>query len=372
MKWKIMLFLFFIFLLYNICLGYIIFENYNKFKAYVPAKQIIFSLINKTTTQSLPSFNPQPFSINEIFSDNHTWIATLSADHIRTIVATGDIIPARSVNNNVVTRNDPDWPYEKVKQQMTAFKSDILFINLESPLINNCPTTSEGMIFCGTKANVEGLKYLGVTVANVANNHFANYGLQAIQDTISLLTNNGILTVGSTNPGFVKINGKTFAFLGFNDIGAPEKGIAWANNETIQKEIAEAKQKADVVIVQFHWGTEYLAQPDANQLNLGHLAIDSGANLVIGNHPHWIQPVEIYKGKLITYAHGNFVFDQMWSQKTREGVVGKYTFYDDKLIDIQYYPVQIDDYGQPHFVTEPQKSEILTDMKNQSEILQNK
>jgi poly-gamma-glutamate capsule biosynthesis protein CapA/YwtB (metallophosphatase superfamily) len=371
MKWKILLFLFLIIFIYNFVLGYIIFTNYKNFKTYIPSpKKVIFSYINKTISKA--QFNPQPLSLNNIFSDNHTWIATLSADRVRTIISTGDIIPARSVNNNVVMRNNPNWPYEKVKQNTASMKPDILFINLESPLINNCPTTTEGMIFCGNVTNIEGLKYFGVNVANVANNHFDNHGYSAIQDTLSLLTNNGILTVGSTNPGFANIKGKTIAFLGYNNIGAPEKGIAWAKEETIKQDIAAAKQKADIVIVQFHWGTEYMAQPDNNQKKLGRFAIDSGADLVIGNHPHWIQPIEFYKGKLITYAHGNFVFDQMWSQKTREGVVGKYTFYDNQLIDVQYFPIQIDDYGQPHFVEDIQKSQILTDMQNQSEILQSK
>ena len=95
---------------------------------------------------------------------------------------------------------------------------------------------------------------------------------------------------------------------------------------------------------------------------MAHLAIDSGADLIIGNHAHWIQPLEIYKDKLIMYAHGNFIFDQMWSQETREGVVGKYTFYNKKLVDVEYSPIQIDDYGQPHFVEGEQKERMLKNL----------
>jgi len=91
--------------------------------------------------------------------------------------------------------------------------------------------------------------------------------------------------------------------------------------------------------------------PD-NPREAGHLAIDLGADLVIGNHPHWVEPVEIYKDRLIAYAHGNFIFDQMWSQETREGVVGRYTFYGTKLIRVDYRPLVIDDYAQPRWLDE--------------------
>jgi poly-gamma-glutamate synthesis protein (capsule biosynthesis protein) len=104
---------------------------------------------------------------------------------------------------------------------------------------------------------------------------------------------------------------------------------------------------------------------------LGRFTIDSGADLVIGNHPHWIQPVEIYKGKLITYAHGNFVFDQEWSLKTKQGVIGKYTFYGKELADVEFFPVQIENYGQPYFLEEENAKVILDSMKAESEKLRN-
>jgi poly-gamma-glutamate synthesis protein (capsule biosynthesis protein) len=117
-----------------------------------------------------------------------------------------------------------------------------------------------------------------------------------------------------------------------------------------------------VVIVQYHWGTEYITPPEERQKSLGRLTIDSGADLVIGNHPHWIKPIEFYKGKLITYGHGNFVFDQEWSQKTKEGVVGKYTFDGRDLVDVEYMPVEIINYGQPYFLEGSKKKQILDEM----------
>ena len=108
--------------------------------------------------------------------------------------------------------------------------------------------------------------------------------------------------------------------------------------------------------------------PD-NPVDIGHLAIDAGADIVIGNHPHWYQPVEIYKGKLITYAHGNFVFDQMWSEETREGVIGTYTFYDRQLIGATWKPTRIYDSGQPRFEDASYDQKVLGTMEQASKDL---
>lgn len=284
-----------------------------------------------------------------------------SGNHIRTIIATGDVIPARSVNFQVIQRRDFKWPYLKIADVLK--NADITFINLETPLIKNCPITQEGMIFCGDSRNVEGLVYAGVDIASLANNHAADFGLGAIKETKELLGSNGILVTGISGAEIIDIRGIKFAFLGFNDIGVP------VSEDKIKSEIAGVRKGADVVIATFHWGLEYRDQPDERQKYLAHIAIDAGADLVIGNHPHWIQPVEIYKDKLITYAHGNLVFDQEWSLKTKLGVIGKYTFYDKQLVDAEYFPVLIENYGQPHFLEGDEKNKVLEDMKSQSDKL---
>lgn len=314
--------------------------------------------------KSEPIFNPSTPSIDQIFNDNHQWEATLSAERVRTVIATGDVIPARSVNFQVLQRKDFKWPYLKTAD--ITKDADITFVNLETPLIGKCQPTQEGMVFCGNTRNVEGLVYAGIDVVSLANNHAGNYGVPGVQETANLLNQNNILVTGVDRAAIKDVKGVKFAFLGYDDITKPQLGVSNANEDKIRFEISEARKQADVVIVTFHWGVEYRDQPDDRQKYLGHLAIDSGADLVIGNHPHWIQPIEIYKGKLITYAHGNFVFDQEWSQKTKEGVIGKYTFYDNKIIDAEYEPVQINGYGQPYFTEGTQKRSILDHMRTES------
>lgn len=339
---------------------------------YLSLPQKFLNLVSPIKTAGLISedlktndvFTPNLPSIDNIFDSNHRWIATLSAQRVRTIIATGDIIPARSVNYQAVQRRDFKWPY--LKTASITRTADITFANLESPLADKCPITQQGMIFCGDARNIEGLIFAGVDIASLANNHAGNYSTKGVEQTINLLNQNNILVTGVNGLVIKEIKGIKFAFLGYNDIGKNQPGISNVDEEVIKQEIAEAKKHADIIIVTLHWGTEYKDQPDERQKYLGHLAIDAGADLIVGNHPHWIQPVEIYKGKLITYAHGNFIFDQMWSQKTREGVVGKYTFYDKQLVDIEFLPVQIENYGQPFFLEGTKKDSILTQMKKNS------
>lgn len=331
---------------------------------------LLFS--QKTLPLVKPNFNQVLFipvtpAIEQIFSQSHSLPTTLPQEKLRTIIATGDIILARSVNFQTVIRKDFKWPYLKTANILS--NADITFINLETPLINPCPITQEGMIFCGDQRHLEGLIYAGVDIASLANNHAGNYGAEGVRKTYDLLTKNRVLAVGVNGPMIKEVKGLKFAFLGYNDVTKPQPGISNVDEQNLKSEIIEAKNMADVVIVAFHWGAEYQDQPDERQKYLGHLAIDSGADLVIGNHPHRIQPVEIYKDKLITYAHGNFIFDQEWSRETREGVVGKYTFYDKKLIDVEYFPVKIENYGQPYFLSGNEKNRILENMKLQSEIL---
>lgn len=276
------------------------------------------------------------------------------------IIATGDVIPARSVNWKLTGLNNFNYPFEKTQSLLKS--ADILLVNLESPLISDCKTTVEGMIFCGNQKFAKSMANMKVKVANLANNHTTNYGIDGINQTVEILKQNNITVEGLGAPSIINIKGRTFGFLGFNDIGVSPL-VASADAVFIDRDIKELKKTTDFVIVSFHWGIEYTSTPSARQIQIAHSAIDAGADLIIGNHPHWPQGVEIYKDKLITYAHGNFIFDQMWSWETREGVVGKYTFNNQGLSRVEFIPIIIDDYSQPRFATKMEATSILSKMK---------
>lgn len=321
--------------------------------------------INSKQDSKLPKDKNLNLTVDEIFSENKQFEG-LDSGKIITLIATGDVIPARSVNFQSTQRKSFTWGFEKTADVLKS--ADITFINLETPLMKNCQLTQEGMKFCGSDRNIEGLLLAGADIANFANNHSANYGKEGIDETKKLLEDNGILVTGLSGAVVKEAKGVKFAFLGYSDIEKTPL-VSIAEEEKIKLEVAKARESADAVIVQFHWGTEYVTAPEERQKFLGRLAIDSGADLVIGNHPHWIKPVEFYRNKLITYAHGNFVFDQEWSQKTKEGVVGKYTFYGKDLIDAEFLPVEIKDYGQPYFLEGEKKQKILNEMYQESKKL---
>lgn len=327
---------------------------------------------NILTTEDNSQLSKKEVSLNSIFESDHSQIASSYTKETITLIATGDIIPARSVNYEVLQHKDFKWPY--LNTYKVTQDADITFSNLESPQIKNCPITNEGMIFCGDKRNIVGLKFAGIDVVSLANNHAGNHGEDGVLETVGYLKEVGIEATGTSLSNLVikEVKGVKFAFLGFNDISKNQPGVSNVEEQKIKDQIAKAKQVSDVVIVTFHWGEEYKAQPDKRQKYLGHLTIDSGADLVIGNHPHWLQPVEFYKDKLITYAHGNFVFDQEWSLETKQGVLGKYIFLGKKLVDVEYIPLQIEDYGQPKFLEGDRKNSILQKMYSESKKLNDK
>jgi poly-gamma-glutamate synthesis protein (capsule biosynthesis protein) len=299
-----------------------------------------------------------------------TYVVPPDPANVRTLLVTGDVIPARGVNYFATTRHDFLWPFRPTASYVRD--ADITYINLESPLFQGCPVSAaSSFTFCGDARFVDGLTLMGAKVANLANNHLTNYGAEGVTLTDKLLQQHGIQTSGLGPVAVIDVRGIKFGFIGFNGIGRA------IDRTALQQGIARARQLADIVVVQFHWGKEYERQPlpdphvptPDNPVEIGHDAIDWGADIVIGNHPHWYQGIEIYHGKLITYAHGNFVFDQMWSEETREGVIGTYTFYGTQLVAASWNPVRIYDYGQPVFMNAKDSAAALQTMEAASDEL---
>jgi poly-gamma-glutamate synthesis protein (capsule biosynthesis protein) len=315
-------------------------------------------------------------TLSSIFAKSAPPLHGYDPRKLRALIATGDVIPARTVNYMMVTRNDFLYPFRPTAAYLRT--GDITLINLESPLIAGCAVTVEGMSFCGDPRATQGLKFAGVDVACTANNHIGNYGLPAIRETWQHLAATGIQHCGLGDIAYRTVRGLRFAFLAFNAVG---ERFDYA---TSRAEIRAARKHADVVVVSVHWGKEYVAVPqvapgitDDNPRTIAHWIVDSGADLVIGNHPHHVQGVELYRGRLITYAHGNFVFDQMFTVSdcpgdanyfctTREGVVGKYTFYDKKLVAVRYRPVVIYGYAQPRWAAPNVSAAVMSGMKSAS------
>jgi poly-gamma-glutamate capsule biosynthesis protein CapA/YwtB (metallophosphatase superfamily) len=154
------------------------------------------------------------------------------------------------------------------------------------------------------------------------------------------------------------VKGVKFFFLGYDGISAADYGAGptWAGTcplETplVLEDIAAAKAAgADLIIPFFHWSEEYVAVPSRFMRRLAHQAIDNGAALVLGSHPHWVQGVEWYKGKPILYSLGNFVFDQEWSIETKQGMFTEIVVRNKQVARVRLVPVLIEDFNRPRIL----------------------
>lgn len=136
-----------------------------------------------------------------------------------------------------------------------------------------------------------------------------------------------------------QFNNVSFGFLSFDLVTYPKTLIV--------EKVKENISKVDVLIVSLHWGAEYQKEPNAQQKKLAHEIIDAGAKIIIGHHPHVTQPVESYRSGLIFYSLGNFVFDQPWSEATKQGQITKIIFEGKDVKSYELTPIYIRDFCQP-------------------------
>lgn len=272
-----------------------------------------------------------------------------------TLIFGGDVMLGRSVNTQILKHGDLSWPFRQISSLLS--EADLTMVNLESPFRSGCKPTDGGMIFCADPRSIEGLQTAGIDIVNLANNHINNQGEEGISETIDILNKNSIAFVGvdprvDPQKSIFTINNTNVAFVAFNDIPPFVSGISQASPDNIKTQITSARKDADIVIATFHWGLEYEPRT-SRQVELAHLAIDSGADIVVGHHPHWVQASEEYLGKPIYYSLGNLVFDQMWSEETRKGLLLKLTYSGSKLLKQEQLPIKIFDYGSPAVVGQP-------------------
>ena len=281
--------------------------------------------------------------------------------------------------------------------------------------------------------NVKSLVYAGFHLVTNASNHCFDYGPESLVDSIEVLRTNGIEVIGvgrnleeARRPAIFERNGTKVAFLDYNSVlpeewearedkpgcapikiatyyeqqefepGTPPKVITIPREEHVvamEKDIRRAKEQADVVVVSFHWGIHFIAGALADyQFTVGHRAIDAGADLILGSHPHIIKGIEIYKGKAIFYSLGNFaeevphhvkppkgIFPRVMSRVYRAGeeeaggqrysgpgdkrytMMVKCLIAEKAIKKISFYPGWVNERAEPRFLThtEPEFEEVL-------------
>jgi len=219
------------------------------------------------------------------------------------LVVVGDVSYSRGVEQIVEKRKDINYPFLKIRDYLQS--SDLVFGNLESPITQGREISDFEMIFRSNPGTEQALKQAGFSVLSLANNHTPDFGEKGLEGTFNYLNNVGIKYVGAgkdaqeaNQPIYIEVKGIKFAFLAYNDTDvvpaiyeASENhaGTAFMRIERMTAAVKEAKQNADFVIVSMHAGNEYADKPNDSQINFAHTAIESGADLIIGHHPHVVQ-----------------------------------------------------------------------------------
>lgn len=273
---------------------------------------------------------PLPAEIIEVLE----WALAYQPDPVVELAAVGDIMLARLVGDRIAQKG-VRYPFEGEGIQPLLSSADIAFGNLECPISTRGKRQDKGIEFRADPAVVEGLTYAGFDILSLANNHTGDYADEALLDTLTYLEDAGILTVGAGSTitsaqqlRVIEVHGLRLGFLAYNEIPprwfaakGNDPGSAFADIETLRAAVAQARERADVVIVSYHWGAEYTPYPTPHQRAIAKVLAEAGADLVIGHHPHVVQGVGYYPGSFVAFSLGNFIFDQEFSEETQEGLI---------------------------------------------------
>ncbi len=292
----------------------------------------------------------------------------------------GDVMLARryELPGGIIDSLGPEGVFAQIKSYLGDW-ADITVANLECPLTNTgAPHPTKPIVFRGRPTNVRGLKFAGIDVVSLANNHIIDYGLEGLSQTQRVLDSAYIRYSGAGAnsyeaflPVFLVKSGKSFGFLAYSDrtgqydnyqpylnAGYNKPGFAEQDTFRIFQGIKQARAVSDFVIVQLHSGEEYnerpidqsdewyfpyQERPAAAQREIRRRIIDNGADLIVCHHPHILQGIEVYQGRVIAHSLGNFTFDQDYPETypsvILNGLLDNWGFYHFFLV-----PVFIDDY----------------------------
>jgi len=276
------------------------------------------------------------------------------------LIAVGDMMLSRTVAAQMRLKGF-DFPFQKMRPLLGS--GDIVFGNLETPITAGRIIKPGDMTFRADPGVETYLAEAGFDILSLANNHLMNYGERGLNDTLTALDAAGIKYAGAGinateahRPKVVSANGVDFVFLAYDagnivptsyEATANRPGIAIMDIGRMAEDVNAVKKDDNVVIVSMHGGVEYAPRPSLEQTVFAHAAIDAGADLVLGHHPHVVQTAERYKDKIIFYSLGNFIFDQTWSRDTQDGLAVKLTFGGNELTKVELLPVIIADACQP-------------------------
>jgi len=269
------------------------------------------------------------------------------------ILLGGDVMLSRHVGRLARERHDPASPLRDLAPVLRS--ADIAFVNLEAPFSDRGRVMERGMVFKAEPEMIAALQNAGVTVVSTANNHARDCDRYGVEFTLSWLNQHGILAAGSAATAeaahagvVVERNDLRFGFLAYtfdqsngNHQDVDDR-IASMDVPSMQADVAKMLAgRAHVAIVSMHAGAEYRPHPNSQQIEFAHAAIEAGASVVAGHHPHVTQPWERRGNGVIFYSLGNLVFDQFQRTETQHGALAEVVFSGKTLESAALLPVDI-------------------------------
>lgn len=301
-----------------------------------------------------------------------------------TLAAVGDIMLGGTATQELA-QFGYDYPFERVAALLRG--ASLTFGNLEGPLTKGGEAAkNKKYVFRSPPERVApALARAGFDVVSLANNHSMDYGVEGMRDTMRALTDAGIRYTGAgenlaaaRQPALLDVEGERVAVLAYS-LTFPEEfwatetqpGTPFGHEHQVRSDIARARAKAGVVIVSFHWGQEGTSELRDYQRKLGRAAIEAGATVVVGHHPHVLQGVERYRDGLILYSLGNFVFGS-YSREATRSAIAVLSIAQDRVRELRMHPINVKNAEvvfQPHLLTGTAADEVVEQLQRMSQPL---
>ena len=321
---------------------------------------------------------PSPDSSPTVPANTSSEITPTSSEPLITLLFTGQIVPARCVQAAISEAGNAEFLYDGVRDLIT--QADVAVGTLNAALSDYPPPTGcvETFVLVGSPINAQAMADAGFDLMSVATNHIKNCGVsncgdRTFLDTLNHLRQAGITPVGAgedaaeaRRPVVVELKGIRFAFISMGQIepmafaGPDSPGIAALTEASLISAIADARAAGEVVVVLPHWGPEYSHIPNASQLHLAEVAVQAGADLVIGNHTHYIQAFETILGIPVFYGLGNFIFDQNQEPARQQSLIVRFFFQGTRLVNYEIIPIIGDVSGAVRLAGQAEAAQILS------------
>jgi len=312
--------------------------------------------------------------------DASSWTLTnYDPSKLTTVIMTGVTALVRATALTM-ERKGSTYPGEKVRDIFR--EADIMHVSNEIPFLTGCPFPKPdqvALVFCSDPKYMDLFTDIGTDVIELTGNHFADYGPNAMYETLDMYRADNIPYFGggqdlqdSLKPALFEVNGNKIAFIGCNkpDVGRfptatdYQPGAAPCEFDYFTQEINSLKAQGYVVFSTFQWNESYDYKPGPQQVKDFRLMADSGASVVSGSQAHYAQTMEFYDSAFIHYGLGNLFFDQMGDQDwmpagIRREFFDRYVIYDNKLVSVELITAMLEDYSRPRIMTEEERSGFL-------------